>query len=465
MVLVREVSRLKLSYNLNLEQNQKLIMTPELRQAIQLLQYNSLELNEYLTKEVEENPMLELDNTSQENETIEIDDKESEIDWKEYIERYDDISYKVEVDKNIKSHNLESYISYNISLKDYLISQLNMLSLNAAEKKLAEYIIQNVDNNGYLVSSIEEISQLTKTNINQVENILKIVQTFEPNGVGARDLKECLLLQIKEDDNPLIEDFISNHLEDIANNKIVKVAKEKGLDLFEVQNICDYIKTLEPKPGRTFTGNSEDVRYIIPDATIQYVEGEYIIIINDYTCPSLSINNFYKNILKNSVDSKTTEFLQEKFNSAVWIIKSIEQRKQTIYKVVESILKFQLEFFKKGESALIPLTLKDIADDIKMHESTISRATNGKYVQTPRGLYELKYFFTSRLAGFEGDISSTSIKATIKEIIASENTKKPLSDQQISETLIKKGYKISRRTIAKYRDELSIPASSLRKRY
>ncbi|WFA10206.1 RNA polymerase factor sigma-54 [Tissierella sp. Yu-01] len=455
---------MKLSYNLNLEQTQKLIMTPELRQAIQLLQYNSLELNEYLSMELQENPMLEMENPpAGDLESLTIDTKEPEIDWKEFIEKYDDISYKQQIDRNEKEHNIEAYISYDPTLREHLMSQLSLLKIAELDFKIAEYLINNIDDNGYLIIPTEEIAKLTKVSEQKVEDVLNIVQTFEPTGVGARSLKECLLLQLEESTDDVIKKLITNHLEDIANNRLIKIAKENDLSPIIVQDICDFIKTLEPKPGRMFKSNS-DIKYIIPDATIQLVDDEYIIIINDITGPRLKINNFYKNMLKDGGDVKATDYLQDKFNSAMWIIKSIEQRRQTIYKVVESILKFQYDFFKVGEKALVPLTLKDIAEDIQMHESTISRATNGKYVQTPRGLFELKYFFTAGLSSAQGDVSSTSVKVMIKDIIDKENVKKPLSDQQISNILKDKGTNISRRTVAKYREELNIPASNLRKR-
>lgn len=456
---------MKLSYNLTLEQSQKLIMTPELRQAIQLLQYNSLELNEYLSNELEENPMLEMEKPALDVESVEIDNKDGDIDWKEYIEKYDDISYKSEIDKNTKEYNLESFISYTPTLKEHLLSQLTMITIDDKDKKVAEYIINNIDDNGYLIASIEEIAAMMKVSAEKAEEALAIVQHFEPLGVGARDLKECLLIQVREMNNPMLENIIANYLEDIAGHRIIKIAKENDLDISFAQNLCDIVKSLEPKPGRTFKSTSDDVRYIIPDATIELVDGEYIIIVNDFTGPRLNINNFYRNMLKDGGDLKATEFLQEKFNSALWIIKSIEQRRQTIYNVVEAILKFQSEFFKSGEKSLVPLTLKDVAEHIGVHESTVSRATNGKYVQTPRGLFELKFFFSTGLNCFEGDISSTSVKAMIKDIVEGENNKKPLSDQKIAEILGEKGTTISRRTVAKYRDELNIPSSSMRKRY
>lgn len=454
---------MKLSYNLNLEQTQKLILTPELRQAIQLLQYNSLELNEYLTKELQENPMLEMERATGDFESVTIDTNEPEFDWKDFAEKYDDISYRQQIDKNHENKNIEAYISYDPTLREHLMSQLSVLKIGDLDRKIAEYLINNIDDNGYMTMATEEIAEQINISVEKVEKVLELVQTFEPTGVGARNLKECLLLQVGEMSNEIIINLIENHLEDIANNRILKISKEYNLSPQAVQNAFDFIRTLEPKPGRMFKGNS-DIRYIIPDATIQFVDGEYIIIVNDYTGPRLKINNFYRSILKDGGDSKTTEFLQDKFNSAMWIIRSIEQRRQTIYKVVESILKFQYNFFEKGEKALVPLTLKDVADDIGMHESTISRATNGKYVQTPRGLYELKYFFSAGLSSVQGDVSSVSVKSMIKDIIEKENSKKPLSDQQISNLLKEKGTKISRRTVAKYREEMNIPASNLRKR-
>lgn len=456
---------MKLNYNLALEQSQKLVMTTELRQAIQLLQFNSMELNEYIARELEENPMLEMEQLPKELETVEIDSKDADIEWKEYIEKYDDVSYKPEIDKNTKDFNLEAFISQDQSLKDYLNSQLSMLDLNKDQAMIADYIIENIDDNGYLLASVEEISNANNCSQEVVNGVLHIVQSLDPLGVGARSLKECLLLQIKDVDNPILKHIIENHLEDIAFNRINKISKENDLSQIEIQEICDFIRTLEPKPGRLISNSSADTKYIVADATILFVEGEYIIQVNDFTGPKLNINNFYRNMLLDGGDKNATEFLQEKLNSAVWIIKSIEQRRQTIYKVVESILKNQIEFFNHGEKKLAPLTLKEVADDIEMHESTISRATNGKYVQTPRGLFELKYFFTSSLSGSTGDISSTSVKSAIKDLIDKEDPKKPLSDDKLSKLLETKGTKISRRTVAKYRDEMEIPSSTLRKRY
>ncbi len=458
---------MKLGFNILLEQSQKLIMTPKLRQAIQLLQYNSLDLNDYLKHKIEENPLLEMESPLYEVEKAQELPDERERDWKELVEEYDDISYRQPVDKNKVEYNYEAFTTYTKTLKEYLIEQLNLTIMDDKAYLIGDYIIQNIDENGYMDAKIEEIVEETKSSPEEVEEVLKIIQTFEPLGVGARDLKECLLIQLraKDDIDPAIIKVIDDHLDDLACNRMVKLAKELNIDISKMQEICDYIRTLEPKPGRAFSDGGQHVKYIVPDATIEEIEGEFVIILNDITGPRLNINSYYRNLLKNSPDDKTKDFLSERLDSALWIIKSIEQRRQTIYKVIESILKFQSDFFKKGEKALVPLTLKEVADDIDLHESTVSRATNGKYIQTPKGVYELKFFFSSGLSALDGEISSTSIKLAIKQLIEEEDPKKPLSDQKISDRLKDKGYFISRRTVAKYRDELNIPSSSMRKRY
>jgi RNA polymerase sigma-54 factor len=460
---------MKLGYNLALEQVQKLVMTPELRQAIQLLQFTSQELNEYLEKQIEENPMLDVEKSEEEYDNIDDYAKErEEIDWKEYIGKYDDVSYKPQRDKNAKEYSYENFVSYSPSLRENLLFQLNVSEIDEKDIEIGEILIENIDENGYLVATVEQIALDLGVLDGDVENVLYTIQTFEPLGVGARNLKECLLIQIREDKNknPYIRKVIEEYLEDVANNRLLKISKELNIELKEVQEICDYIKTLEPKPGRSFNSSSNGVKYITPDATIEFIDGEYIILLNDVTGPRLNINNFYKELMRQEKDSSATEFLTEKLNSAMWIIRSIEQRRITIYKVVESILKFQIDFFNIGERGLKPLTLKEVADDIGVHESTVSRATNGKYVQTPRGLYELKFFFSSGLSSNRGgDVSSTSIKSVIRDIIEEENIRKPYSDQQISNILKEKGISISRRTVAKYRDELEIPSSSMRRRY
>lgn len=459
---------MRLGFDLTLEQAQKLIMTPELRQAIKMLQFTSQELWQYVESQLEANPLLEVENKREAEEHIEeYDNNSEEIDWKEYAEQYDDISYSNISSRDEKESTFESYVSARTSLKEHLLFQLNLSIFDKRQKEVGEFIIESIDKNGYLGNSVAEISKQLGVQSRIVENVIEVIQTFDPAGVCARDLKECLLIQLelKGIVNPDIREVINNHLEDLAQNRLAKISKELNISLKSVQWICDFIKSLEPKPGRGFAHDSDEIKYITPDVYLYYIDGEYVISVNDSSAPRLIINNYYKQLLNRSSDENTTSFLTERLNSAMWLIRSIEQRRMTIYKVVESILKFQMNFFEKGKKSLKPLTLKDIADDIGVHESTVSRATNGKYIQTPRGLFELKYFFSSGVHCGDGGISSTSIKSIIKEIIDGENSKKPLSDQQIVKILKSKNIDISRRTVAKYRDELGILSSSGRRRF
>jgi RNA polymerase sigma-54 factor len=471
---------MKMGFELNLSQTQKLIMTPELRQAIQILQFNNVELMEFIYKQLEVNPFLEsLDNKNHETSSgedneqsisYETNDSNDEIDWKEITEKYDDLSYKA-YEKNIDNddkQSFESYTSKKMSLKDHLMVQLGVSVATNKEKRIGEFIIESLDNKGYLGCSLQDISLLLNEDVVDVERVLRLIQTFDPVGVAARNLSECLMIQLKEkgiqDKNAYI--IAEHYLEDIATNKVQKIAKELKISVTRVQSICDIIKMLEPKPSRGFIVDSDNIRYIVPDVTIEKINGEYVITVNDNNLPTLTISSYYKSMINTIDDKEANKFLSDKLNSSLWLIKSIEQRRMTLYKVTESILKFQRKFFDEGKTALKPLVLKDVADDIGVHESTVSRATNGKYVQTPRGLFELKYFFASSISEADGDaISSTSVKTHIQKLIDEENPQKPLSDQKIAEVLGKEGINISRRTVAKYRDEMRIPSSSMRRRY
>lgn len=464
---------MKMGFELNLSQTQKLIMTPELRQAIQILQFNNVELTDYINKQLEVNPFLEAveksDASSNDEQVTESKDND-ELDWRELAERYDDFSYKT-YERNTDDENkqsFESYTSKKLSLKDHLMVQLGLSVKTNKEKRIGEFIIESLDNKGYLGCSVQDISLLLNEDVIEVERVLRLIQTFDPVGIASRNIGECLMIQLKDkgiqDKNAYI--IAEKYLEEIATNKIQKIAKELHISVNRVQNICDIIKLLEPKPSRGFIIDSDNIRYIVPDVTIEKINDEYIIIVNDSYLPTLTISNYYKNVANTLNDKEANKFLTDKLNSSMWLIRSIEQRRMTLYKVVESILKFQRSFFDEGKSALKPLVLKDVAEDIGVHESTVSRATNGKYVQTPRGLYELKYFFASSLGEADGEsVSSTSVKSKIKQLIDEENTQKPLSDQKLTEILNEDGISISRRTVAKYRDEMRIPSSSMRRRY
>jgi RNA polymerase sigma-54 factor len=303
--------------------------------------------------------------------------------------------------------------------------------------------------------------------VGKVEEVLKVIQKFDPVGIASRDLKECLKIQLEEKGiiDKKVYMVVDEHIDNLACNRMQDISKDIDEEIPRVQEICDVIRMLEPKPSRGFVLETDNIRYITPDVTIKKVDGEYIILVNDSNVPSLHISSYYKKMLNQVKDKDTNKFLSDKFNASMWLLKSIEQRRQTMYNVTESILKFQREFFDKGTKYLKPLVLKDVSEDIDVHESTVSRATNGKYVQTPRGLFELKYFFSSGVQKGEEGVSSTSIKSTIKDLIDNENRKKPLSDQKIADKLKEKNIKISRRTVAKYRDEIGIPSSSIRRRY
>lgn len=470
------VKGMRMTYSLSLEQTQKLVMTPELRQAITILQLSSIELSEYIEQEILNNPVLEIkEDSAKENnddlEDVKLEDKEDskeEIDWEEYFQDSNNYDYKnSKVNYDQEEYSYENFITKAPTLQEHLIFQLQLSLLPKEYMRIGEFLIGSLNRNGYLTCSTQDIAKILKVGVDEVEKVLELIQTFDPLGVGARNIEECLLIQVYQQDikNPNVEIVIKSHLKELAEGRYSKIAEALNISLKEVQEIKDIIQSLEPKPGRNFQDSG--VQYVVPDAIIKKVDGEYIIIINDTTAPRLTINNFYRELLSSeSKGSSISKFLENRFESALWLIKSIDQRRMTLYNVVNSIVEVQRDFFEKGIHYLKPLTLKDIADMIGVHESTVSRATNGKYVQTPRGTYELKFFFSSGIDNVSGDAtSSESIKKMLKDIIDNEDSYNPYSDQKITDMFKQKGIIISRRTIAKYRDELNIPPSTRRKRY
>ncbi|KNF07470.1 putative RNA polymerase sigma-54 factor [Gottschalkia purinilytica] len=455
------------SFDLNLSQSQKLIITPRLKQAIRILQFNNQELYDYLQKEMEKNPLIEINDNyaSDENRSL-YTKQEYNIDWKKYLDHNINSGYykSYSVGNNDKP-SFQNFMYYEKTLKEYLMFQFNLCNLKGKDKKIGEFIIESLDDNGYLNNTVEEISAQVNESHKKVESILKVIQTFDPYGVGARDLKECLTIQLnmKKINNLTVYHIINKHLEDVGKNRLNKIAKSLNINIAEVQKSCDLIKSLEPKPGREFNQSGNTVKYIKPDIILHHINNEYIVQSNETAHPNIIISNFYKQLLNNSNDKNTINFLTDKLNSALWLSKILEQRKCTIKKVSSSILKFQIDFFNKN--ILNPLTLQDVANDIGVHQSTVSRATNGKYIQTPKGIFELKFFFSNKVEIKDGYVSSSTIKSLIKEIIQNEDCKKPFSDQEISNILESKKINISRRTVAKYRDELGIPSSPLRKRF
>lgn len=465
---------MRMGYDLVIEQQQKLIMTPELKLALKILQMPAVELEELIQHELEVNPVLDLVDENRE-EKFEVQQKlkkkenEKEIDWKEYLQ-FQGKSYSIEgiESDEASEYSFENFVTYSYTLKDHLFSQLRVSSMDERLRDIGEYIIESLNENGYLTINKEDISAILQVDLEDVKKALSIIQTFEPYGVGAADLKECLLIQLKNKDilDKNLEVIVQNHLDDIANNKIARISKKLSISIEEAQKYSDIIKGLEPKPGRAFEG-STSTKYVIPDVYIEKIGREYVVIVNDHYNSRLVINQYYKNILMSEdKSSKASAFINDKLSSAIWLIKSLEHRKNTLYNVVKAILEYQMDFFEKGPMYLKAMTLKKIAEMVNVHESTVSRAINGKYVQTPRGIFEIKYFFKSGVDSQDGEaISSESIKKKIKSYVSCEDASKPVSDQHIANMLAKEGYFISRRTVAKYRDEMGILSSSKRKRY
>lgn len=465
---------MRMGYELTIEQQQKLVMTPELKLALKILQLPSVELEELIQHELEVNPVLEVveeikEEKSKKEQLEAALQKDKDIDWKEYLQ-FQGKSYIIDSfdSEDASETNYDNLITYSSTLKDYLLFQLNLSLLRLELRDLGELIVESLDDNGYLTIDLQELANMVKLDINTVERVLGIIQTFDPAGVGARDLKECLLIQLRQKGqlNERTELLVNKHLDDIASNRLSSISKSLGISIDEAQAVSDEIKALEPKPGRAFA-NSSSTKYIVPDVYIDKVGDEYVITINDYYNSSLRINQYYKSLLQHEdKSSQASVYINNKLSSAMWLIKSIEQRKNTLYNVMQAILEYQRDFFDNGVMHLRTMTLKNIADMVNVHESTVSRAINGKYVQTNRGVFEIKYFFKSGVDSSSGDaVSSESIKKMIKDYIDKEDQKRPISDQLIADSLIKEGYMISRRTVAKYRDELGIPASSRRKRY
>ena len=474
----------------SLRLSQQLVMTPQLQQAIKLLQLNRLELAEHVMSELLENPILEehpevpeeeVDAKEEKDQKIEKigEDKPKEVDpqkgegtddinWENYLnsQTYSPSHGGASRDYDPDLPSFESTMTRAATLTDHLTSQLQLSRIEEREAEIGQMIVGNLDDNGYLNASLEEIARKSQTTEEEVEKVLKKIQEFDPVGVGARDLRECLLIQTRQiPNNELIRKVIENHLPDLERKSYSAVAKACGVSVEEVVVAVKQITKLEPKPGRPFYDESS--QYITPDIYIYKVGEEFIIVLNEDGLPKLRISNFYQNILRgNHSSSLTKEYINDKLRSAVWLIRSIHQRQRTIFKVTESIVKIQRDFFDRGIGALKPMVLRDVAEDIGMHESTVSRVTANKYIHTPQGVYELKFFFNSSIKRVEGlDVASEVVKDRIKTIVLSEDAKRPYSDQELVELLRQANIDIARRTVAKYREMLGILSSSKRKRF
>jgi RNA polymerase sigma-54 factor len=467
-----------------LKLTQQLIMTPQLQMAIKLLQLSRLELMDTIQTELEENPALEevpeitpaeqlpeqTDTTSDdssETKEVTIEEKlQEDIDWSNYLDEYNTpgrVQYEAE---NRDSPKFESFIAHKESLNDHLLWQFLMTKPHKEEERIASLIIGNINKDGYLQVATEEIAYTSNSPHEKVEDILTVIQAFDPVGVCARDLRECLLIQAKNLglENTIITDIIDDHLPNLEkrNYKAICKALKKSMD--EVVSAINVIKIMEPKPGRQFS--EETPQYINPDIYVYKLENEFVIMLNDDGMPKLRVNSFYKNSIGRGkkVTGEAENYIQDKMRSAAWLIKSIHQRQKTIYRVMESILRYQREFFDKGIAFLKPMVLRDVAQDIGMHESTISRVTTNKYAFTPQGIFELKYFFNSSIRRMHGGaIASASVQEKIRQIIQAEDSKKPYSDDKIAQILKNEEIHIARRTVAKYREMLKVLPSNKRK--
>ncbi|MBU4564870.1 MAG: RNA polymerase factor sigma-54 [Desulfarculus sp.] len=497
----------------SLRLSQQLVMTPQLQQAIKLLQLNRLELAETINQELLENPLLEItEETTQDVEQAELDagaepesdlalrsdgqegetggdgddsleaepvgeppsEREIEVDgqvndefdWENYLGEYSSggSGYESIVREEKDAPAYENMLSSPPSLRDHLLEQLSMTGLGPDELRVGEVIIESLDADGYLPLGVEELAQVSNTDTGTAERTLKVIQGFDPAGVAARDLSECLLIQALElyPDDEILHRIISDHLPDLERRRYQVIVKKLKIDMDRVAQALDAIRCLDPRPGQGM--NNEQAQYITPDIYVYKVDGEFVIMLNEDGLPKLRVNNFYRESLALGGDAEAKEYVRGKLRSALWLIRSIHQRQRTIYKVTESIIKFQREFFEKGITRLKPLVLRDVAEDVGMHESTISRVTTNKYMHTPQGVFELKYFFNSGINRFQGQaMASEAVKERIRKIIAEEDTTKPLSDQAIAEMLEREDIDIARRTVAKYREMLGILPSSRRR--
>ena len=462
-----------------------MILSPQMQQAIYLLQVPLQELSTIVQQEMVENPILE---DSQDTvQTTEEPEREREQEELEFEEEFDRLAQMDEEwkdyffqERSIRSGRyrgltdetreyLESLITGDESLSEHLLKQLNTSAISPEKLKIGEAIIGNLDDNGYLTASIEVISTETGAGTDDIEAVLRLIQSFHPVGVAARDLRECLLIQIDTLNgvDPLARQIVDTMLKELGERRYPAIARELGTTPERVQAAAEFIATLEPKPGRIF--GSDNTQYITPDIFLEKdeEEDEYRIIFNsDYT-PHLRISRRYRQLLRSGKTKQDTkEYIRGKLKSGLWLIKNIQLRRETLYKITSEIVKRQKQFLDKGIAHIRPLKMADIADEVGIHESTVSRAVANKYIQTPQGTFQLKYFFTTALPTHSGgDVSSRHVKKIISDLISQEDPHHPLSDQEILTMLARRDITLARRTIAKYRKQLKIPSSRMRKRY
>lgn len=455
--------------DVRLEHTQKLVFRNELQQAVAILQFSSQELESFISEQLIENPLLDLkeeesDGDSLDNELRGTDDERENADWMDYFSDSSDLGLAWDAEPPAHGGDPERSSSAP-TLYDYLITQIGFLHLSTYDHLICEYIIGNIDGDGYFRVNVRDAAGSLGVPPAVVEKALKLVQTLDPPGIGARNLKECLLLQAESKGlaEALVGKIISDHLEAVAGGKLPIIARQLGVTLEEVSQAVGTIRGFSPKPGSSFPG--EPVQYLLPDVIIEKVGGEYVVLVNETAYPRLVINRAYQELVRrDTANPEARNFIQTKYKQALWIIKSIEQRRMTLYRIVSELVRRQRDFLDTGIAALKPLTLREVARAVGLHESTVSRAVARKYVQCPRGIFRLKVFFSGGVSDASGKaVAAQSVKWLIKEIVAAENPGKPLSDQEIVNILSVRGIKVSRRTVAKYRADQGISGTSKRR--
>jgi len=474
---------MEMKHGLRMQQKPTLIMTQRLQQALKLLQMPTLELQQALKLELERNPLLEeVDEVDEVEEMEEVKkeagedaepvetvepDKNQEVDWNElWPDQFEGPSAPRTDDPDAEFY--ERVPVTRESLGDHLIEQLRLLSLEEDDLALGEYLIGSIDENGYLQTTVEEVAETFGIAPDKVEDILAAIQKFEPAGVGARNLQECLWIQLvqRKQESTLAGRIVQEQFDNLLARRFGEIGRNLKCTVEDVQAAGDLISTLDPRPGQEIA--AEETKYVVPDLIVERVGEDFVVSLNDRNVPRLRISAAYQQMLRNKTagQDETRKFISDKLNSAKWLIQTIEQRRKTMIKVMRRIVEEQKEFFERGVEGLRPLTLQQIANQIGMHESTVSRVTTNKYVQTPRGVFELKYFFSSGLATEEGDdVSAKVAKDKILTLINNEDKREPLSDQRVAEILHEQGLRIARRTVAKYREALRLLPARARRRY
>ena len=462
---------MELKIGLQTTLQQRLTMTPRLQQALKLLQVPTLELHQILKLELQQNPMLEevddvVEAEEDEESKAEEAQEDSGVDWDEFWNDTYDSSFRGSEDR---SQDFRERVPVTrVGLRELLEAQLRQSTSSTEKIEIGSFIIGCIDDDGYMRVPLEEVARDLDRSVEEVEGVLALIQAFDPPGVGARTREECLLTQLraKAVENPIAEAILRDHFNDFLQRRYSDIARALKIAPEQVQAAADVIATLNPNPGSQISG--DDPIYVIPDLIVERVNDDYEVFLNDKNVPRLRISARYRELLRNDKSRKDAagSFIRGKLNAARWLIQTIEQRRRTMVKVMRCIVDEQREFMDKGITHLRPLTLQQVASRIGMHESTVSRVTSNKYVQTPRGVYLLKYFFSSSLEkdGSE-DVSAKSVRNLIMELIGQEEKKSPLSDQAIADQLHEKGFRIARRTVAKYREQMNILSARQRRRY